>query len=270
MPSTYVSPWIGLVWLPPDPAGQEAASDIINGERLRAARPEAKAGERLPRMFVAADDRAIDAVLHALQATRSWLSCNACGRDPLAVPEIRRVERSFSTTEERGLPDRLEDFTAIVSVASGHSQGPLLAITTRAMEEESRIDTLRSGGHVPSVGRNDLCPCGSGRKYKRCHGRWRLRRQGVTPRDGRAFDVAVNVAVKRPSDSPAEGLQEAHSEREIVVSPVGFEPTTRGLKVPCSAAELRARCPSNASVPGAYGRIETNVPSHGLLGPRES
>jgi len=21
-----------------------------------------------------------------------------------------------------------------------------------------------------SVGRNDLCPCGSGRKYKRCHG----------------------------------------------------------------------------------------------------
>jgi uncharacterized protein len=22
----------------------------------------------------------------------------------------------------------------------------------------------------PKVGRNDLCPCGSGRKYKRCHG----------------------------------------------------------------------------------------------------
>ena len=24
---------------------------------------------------------------------------------------------------------------------------------------------------VPKVGRNDPCPCGSGRKYKRCHGK---------------------------------------------------------------------------------------------------
>jgi preprotein translocase subunit SecA len=24
---------------------------------------------------------------------------------------------------------------------------------------------------VPRVGRNDACPCGSGKKYKLCHGR---------------------------------------------------------------------------------------------------
>ena len=24
-------------------------------------------------------------------------------------------------------------------------------------------------GRVPRVGRNDLCPCGSGKKYKHCH-----------------------------------------------------------------------------------------------------
>jgi len=24
---------------------------------------------------------------------------------------------------------------------------------------------------LPKVGRNDLCPCGSGKKYKQCHGR---------------------------------------------------------------------------------------------------
>jgi uncharacterized protein YecA (UPF0149 family) len=24
---------------------------------------------------------------------------------------------------------------------------------------------------APKVGRNDPCPCGSGRKYKQCHGR---------------------------------------------------------------------------------------------------
>ena len=27
------------------------------------------------------------------------------------------------------------------------------------------------GESVPRVGRNDLCPCGSGKKYKKCHGK---------------------------------------------------------------------------------------------------
>jgi preprotein translocase subunit SecA len=26
-------------------------------------------------------------------------------------------------------------------------------------------------GEVPKVGRNDPCPCGSGKKYKNCHGK---------------------------------------------------------------------------------------------------
>jgi len=31
-----------------------------------------------------------------------------------------------------------------------------------------RLDA--GGGAVPEVGRNDPCPCGSGKKYKKCHG----------------------------------------------------------------------------------------------------
>jgi uncharacterized protein YecA (UPF0149 family) len=27
-----------------------------------------------------------------------------------------------------------------------------------------------AGGRVAKVGRNEPCPCGSGKKYKRCHG----------------------------------------------------------------------------------------------------
>ena len=30
------------------------------------------------------------------------------------------------------------------------------------------VQTVRREG--PKVGRNDPCPCGSGRKYKKCHG----------------------------------------------------------------------------------------------------
>jgi uncharacterized protein len=34
--------------------------------------------------------------------------------------------------------------------------------------ERFRVDTIVRAG--PKVGRNDPCPCGSGRKYKACHG----------------------------------------------------------------------------------------------------
>ena len=38
-----------------------------------------------------------------------------------------------------------------------------------SVSEESDVATLAA--EVPKVGRNDPCPCGSGRKYKQCHGR---------------------------------------------------------------------------------------------------
>jgi preprotein translocase subunit SecA len=30
---------------------------------------------------------------------------------------------------------------------------------------------MADAGEVPRVGRNDPCPCGSGKKYKSCHGK---------------------------------------------------------------------------------------------------
>ena len=38
----------------------------------------------------------------------------------------------------------------------------------RAGGDDAAVRTVRRG--VPKVGRNDPCPCGSGRKYKKCHG----------------------------------------------------------------------------------------------------
>jgi uncharacterized protein YecA (UPF0149 family) len=32
-----------------------------------------------------------------------------------------------------------------------------------------KVETVRRDGD--KVGRNDICPCGSGKKYKKCHGR---------------------------------------------------------------------------------------------------
>jgi preprotein translocase subunit SecA len=38
-----------------------------------------------------------------------------------------------------------------------------------SVSEEADVATLAAA--VPKVGRNDPCPCGSGKKYKQCHGR---------------------------------------------------------------------------------------------------
>jgi len=42
---------------------------------------------------------------------------------------------------------------------------------TTVDEESQRHSTAVSGSVLPRVGRNDPCPCGSGKKYKLCHGK---------------------------------------------------------------------------------------------------
>jgi preprotein translocase subunit SecA len=42
---------------------------------------------------------------------------------------------------------------------------------TETGEVETIVDTATQVATVPRVGRNELCPCGSGKKYKHCHGK---------------------------------------------------------------------------------------------------
>jgi preprotein translocase subunit SecA len=35
----------------------------------------------------------------------------------------------------------------------------------------SQVTANVNADNVPKVGRNDPCPCGSGKKYKQCHGK---------------------------------------------------------------------------------------------------
>ena len=43
------------------------------------------------------------------------------------------------------------------------------AAAMRAQNVEAKVETIRR--ETPKVGRNDPCPCGSGKKYKQCHGK---------------------------------------------------------------------------------------------------
>jgi uncharacterized protein len=92
--------------------------------------------------------------------------------DPAVAPALARLfrhlpaetdeERELIATLDRELPlatldDAIEELVAAVAD---------LAELTQAAR--FRVDTVRRA--APKVGRNDPCPCGSGRKYKHCHG----------------------------------------------------------------------------------------------------
>ncbi len=64
--------------------------------------------------------------------------------------------------------------------------GPLMEVIPEKLEQHVPILPARAG---PKVGRNDLCPCGSGQKFKKCH--------------------ALNPEALSPQQSPKEQLREA-------------------------------------------------------------
>ena len=51
--------------------------------------------------------------------------------------------------------------------AAGGGGGAAEAAVDEALEAVDRQPMRRE---FPKVGRNDPCPCGSGKKYKKCHG----------------------------------------------------------------------------------------------------
>ncbi|MEK7218661.1 MAG: SEC-C metal-binding domain-containing protein, partial [Patescibacteria group bacterium] len=49
--------------------------------------------------------------------------------------------------------------------------GPSPDVSGQAPVPSQRVKAEQKARSVPKVGRNDPCPCGSGKKYKKCHGR---------------------------------------------------------------------------------------------------
>nr|MBA3455548.1 SEC-C domain-containing protein [Deltaproteobacteria bacterium] len=86
------------------------------------------------------------------------------------VPAIQEKERDM---EERGVAGKSEDETE-ASDGDGAAQQRRPARRSqggmaRADGGEPKGETVRR--EKPKVGRNDPCPCGSGKKYKKCHGK---------------------------------------------------------------------------------------------------
>ncbi len=61
------------------------------------------------------------------------------------------------------IPSDADAGFAELSISTAAANAPLRAATVRTAVAEDY-------GKVETVGRNDPCPCGSGKKFKRCHG----------------------------------------------------------------------------------------------------
>jgi preprotein translocase subunit SecA len=99
-------------------------------------------------------------LMHDIQSTftERFFKTQVSAEPPRPEPPVRRV--AAPTPEPIGADDlfagpaRRVAAPPPVSPALTTSNGPL----------------ARATAAVPEVGRNDPCPCGSGRKYKKCHG----------------------------------------------------------------------------------------------------
>ena len=67
-------------------------------------------------------------------------------------------------------PTTGEDEMALANI--GASSRSRRTPRPRAISSWSRVEPERSRTTWGKVGRNEACPCGSGKKYKHCHGQY--------------------------------------------------------------------------------------------------
>jgi len=99
---------------------------------------------------------------------------------------VRRYQRFYALPATGEL-----DPTTLDLIARQHTRAKWRITQRQIREGRPRVyrakafhNGIRTGGGLPGppkVGRNDLCHCGSGKKYKRCHGA-PVERAGLPPR----------------------------------------------------------------------------------------
>lgn len=82
------------------------------------------------------------------------------------VQSGEQLEQAAEDMEDRA--ERIANVTYTAPTETGEVESKLDEATAR---QASRGAAAAMAGGMPRVGRNDPCPCGSGKKYKHCHGK---------------------------------------------------------------------------------------------------
>ena len=86
-----------------------------------------------------------------------------------AIPEMQQQDIPQQEAPEPAKPKRPQYVEQKVDLDEAQRIQRAVANrdTRESAQQQPRIPIIRE----PKVGRNDPCPCGSGKKYKPCHGR---------------------------------------------------------------------------------------------------
>jgi preprotein translocase subunit SecA len=117
-------------------------------------------------LFQAMKDRVDEEIVRYLWWLRPVLGDDAAPR-PVQRAQRSRAPLTLSGGAETAAPSpfgaRRRAAEPAMTAAGGRAQQP-----ARVGGDDADIKTVRRD--EPKVGRNDPCPCGSGKKYKKCHG----------------------------------------------------------------------------------------------------
>ena len=109
-------------------------------------------------MFQAMKERIDQEMVRYLWRLRPVVQAEGTGSAGVRRPATRRAA-------PLRMSDAAEPVPAFAGAAAAIGAGPRPA---RSGGDDAAVRTVRR--EAPKVGRNDPCPCGSGRKYKKCHG----------------------------------------------------------------------------------------------------
>jgi preprotein translocase subunit SecA len=94
------------------------------------------------------------------------------------VDSAEQLEEAAEQFEEQGghlenVSFQHADFSGGPAAASAAAASATAQMVNQAMAygDDTTVATRVLADEVPKVGRNDPCPCGSGKKYKNCHGK---------------------------------------------------------------------------------------------------
>ena len=156
---------------------QEYVNKLQNRWREQIGEEEYQSFQRL--LLLDAIDREWRDYLTAMDDLRRDVGLEAVGqRDPKVQYKIRSAEM-FSNMRQNIDRDVVDRFFRQVASHQEYvrQQEAAVAYQLQAQEAGYQVVKREQGKGVelrrdaPKVGRNDPCPCGSGKKYKQCHGR---------------------------------------------------------------------------------------------------
>ena len=137
------------------------------------------------------------------------------------VPEflLERKELPELMSGYYGLGDEVEAAFFTVSFHQGWAMTKGALDWLRQVERDLTEGGRAAGENIRKIGRNEPCPCGSGKKHKKCCGGIGAVEEGATPADDTMTELEKFIG-----DQPIESLEQLQSETDRFMDMKNMEP----------------------------------------------